>query len=109
MVKTIWSDAAIQAPAGSFVVKVIVTLPKLMSEPLGVYVGLMVVLLKVPVPDLLHVAEFAPPPKLPVKPYVWLAQIEASAPALTSGASPTTTPTVAVFWQVVVVLVPVTV
>ena len=55
----------VQTPAGSSVVYLIVTVPALMSAWLGVYMAVGLLLLKEPVPELVHVAEVAPPPNDP--------------------------------------------
>ena len=55
-----------QGPAGSLVVIVRVTVPAATSDAEGVYTGLTIVaLLKVPVPDVVHVEAVALPPRIP--------------------------------------------
>ena len=65
IVTTISSYTDVQTPAGSSVVYLIVTEPALMSARLGVYIAVGLLLLKEPVPELVHVAEVAPPPNEP--------------------------------------------
>jgi hypothetical protein len=78
------SLTAPQGPAGSFVVKVNVTVPAAISAALGVYIALSVVLfgLNVPVPPD-HVADVAEPPVTPANVTVLPAQIVCAAPAST--------------------------
>jgi hypothetical protein len=65
---TIASDTAGQGPEGSLVVKVIVTVPAVISAAEGVYVDVPVVVPeKDPVPDVLHVNDVAEPPITPFK------------------------------------------
>ena len=66
MVSCIASVAAGQGPDGSFEVSVSVTLPEEISAADGVYVELVsVALLKVPVPEVVHIDEVALPLREP--------------------------------------------
>jgi hypothetical protein len=62
IVKVIEALTAPQGPVGSLLVYVKDTLPALMSAALGVYMAVVVLLLKVPLPEVVQVAEVAPPP-----------------------------------------------
>jgi len=57
----------VHGPVGSFVERVRITLPAVISAALGVYVvDREDAFAKVPVPEVLHVEEEAPPPLVPV-------------------------------------------
>jgi hypothetical protein len=83
IVITIISLAGRQTPAGSFVVRVRVAVPAVLSAPLGVYTALRVVLFgaKVPAPAEVQVPDTALPPTLPARVTVASAQIDRSSPA----------------------------
>ena len=73
---TIRSETAGQGPVGSFVVKVKVTVPAVMSAADGVYTAFTKeALLKVPVPLVVQVLLVADPPRVPAKVTVLPAQI----------------------------------
>jgi len=65
MVNTIDAFTLPHGPAGSLVVYVMVTEPAAMSATVGVYIAVVVLLLNVPVPLVLQVADVAPPPNEP--------------------------------------------
>src|SRR6185436_20628391 len=75
-----------QGPAGSSVVYVNVTVPALISAALGVYTAVGVLLLNVPLPLVVHVADVAPPPNEPAIVAVPSEQMGRLGPALTVGA-----------------------
>ena len=68
IVTTIASFTAGHGPAGSFVVRVRVTVPAVMSAALGVYVVFRFeALAKLPLPEVVHTDEAALPPLVPVR------------------------------------------
>jgi hypothetical protein len=76
------SETALHIPTGSFVVRVSVTIPEAISFDEGVYLAEdNEASSNVPLPDVVHVKEDAPPPTLPAKVYDVPEQITASAEA----------------------------
>ena len=94
IVNVIEAFTAPQGPAGSSVVYVNVTDPAAISAAPGVYTAVGVLLLKDPVPLVVHVAEVAPPPKEPAIVAVLPAQITNDEPADTVATGLTVTRTV---------------